>query len=103
MKSASLNIKDIKRQAIETAEKVLHYHLIISFIAVSGFLIYAVLTVNTILNGAADTAYREEQEAKIIKTKFDETAIKNINYLKSREENPQLRLRDGRLNPFSEQ
>lgn len=103
MKSPSLDINSIKQQATGLLHTVSHYHIIISFLVVSLFLIYAVLTVNTILNNTTDAEYIAAQQEKSIKTRFDDETITKINDLRSRQENPTLSLPDGRRNPFSEQ
>lgn len=102
MKSPSLDLSSIKRQSAGLLMKVSHYHLMISFLAVSAFLIYAILTVNMILNNTTDAEYIAAQQEKSIKTRFDDETITKINDLRSRQENPTLSLPDGRRNPFTE-
>jgi hypothetical protein len=101
MKS-SLDIALLQQKITDSFNKILRYHLIVSIVVVALFLMYAVITVNMILNNTTDPEYVAQQQAKGLKTQFDDETITKINDLKRRQENTSIQLPDGRLNPFSE-
>lgn len=103
MKNITFDINKLKHSLMSLPLVALRYHLLISLVVVSGFLIFSVISVNSIINGTQDAEYAAAQQSTVIKTRFDNATIKKINELSSREENPSLGLpTDGRRNPFRE-
>lgn len=102
MSSPSFDTNAIKQKLIDASAVILRYQLIISIVVTAVFLMYAVITVNSILNNTTDPDYIASQQQKGIKTRFDDETITKINDLRSRQENPSLDLPEGRRNPFRE-
>jgi len=75
---------------------------IIYVVIVLAALVYSIFSVNLILGAPPDEAYRLEKEAGSFSTRFDETTIKQIDGLKSRQEASNVALPGGRINPFAE-
>lgn len=102
MKNASLNTSQLLQRATDLIKLIAQYHVVIFTVIIAGFLMFVVITVNNILSNTVDVAYVEEQQAKAIKTRFDDATITKINELRSRQENPSLQLPEGRRSPFRE-
>lgn len=103
MKNSSLNLQDIKNQAIDLGKQVMSYHLLIATFALLGFAIAVVIQVNYILSNTTDEEYQAtQQQTNAISTKFDEETIEKIENLRTSQDNSNLGLPGGKRNPFVE-
>lgn len=103
MKLEGLNFKDITLTLRRATQPIAKHHVTIAFVLVIGTLIFAILTVNTILTQPADTNYLAEKQSDTVKARFDEATIKRIDDLYHSKERIHLSSPQGpRPSPFTE-
>lgn len=78
-----------------------HYG-IISFVLAMSILIYCVYTIQIIMSTPSDETYRQQQQQKNTKTSFDKKTIEQVEQLRTTEDQSQIVLPSGRINPFAE-
>ncbi len=88
-------------------KKFLHsfvaHNRLIFFIMTVSVLIYAIISLNFILNQSADETYRAQQSSTSrLTTQFDKETINLINSLNTGQKTDSESFPGGRVNPFSE-
>lgn len=98
-KKQSLNLSELTTM-LKPLGVLFKRHLVLIFIVLTLLaLIYAVVTVNTILQQGSTTA---DTATNKYDTRFDQATIDKINQLSNRDQTPSVSLPSGRINPFSE-
>jgi len=78
------------------------HHALIFILAALAVMIISVYSVNMTLSQPVDEAYRQQVEARSIRTNFDQATIDQIDTLRQRQDDSALALPSGKINPFRE-
>lgn len=98
MKNSSLSLQPV----VDILKKILQRHLVIIILLSLFAILYAVYSVNQLLNVPDDVAYRAEKQSDSVRTRFDQDTISKLDRLRARQEQSSPSLPSGRINPFVE-
>jgi hypothetical protein len=96
------NSSNLLEPIVAISKKILRKSLIIIILLSLFTILYAVYSVNQLLNVPDDEAYRTEKQSDSVRTRFDQDTISKLDRLRARQEQSSPSLPAGRINPFVE-
>jgi hypothetical protein len=99
-KGLGLNSQSLRRTLEKIVDPIKAHNALIMFLLLMGVLIYAVITVSSIIQISDDSEYRAQAETKSLTTSFDQATIKKVDDLRQSNDNATITLPGGRRNPF---